>query len=273
MPLPRSVSRTRKPSRPGQHQVEHDEVVRPAARPRSPTSPSSATSAMVALVLEVGPEPVGEVAVVLHDQDAGHGASTDRRRSRRRGVSSRARRPAARPRTAPRRRRPLSTRHSPPCAADQLAHHRQPDPAARHRAALGDQADERLPDPLPIAPTGRRDRASSTSSRASGSLAEPSAQDHGPAVAAVLERVVEQVEQDLVQRVRRPPRPARSRPARCGAAPPRRPPAARTARRSPGPAARAASALRMHRAPSAARRARTGARSPPGGPAGGPPGR
>ena len=102
------------------------------------------------------------------------------------------------------------------------------------------EPDERRPDLLPLAggdagaavlhlDPGQRRRAS----RAAGSP---------PPVAAVPEGVVQQVEQDLGERVRVHRREHASRPARCGAAPPPPRPAARTARRSPAPAAPAGGA-------------------------------
>ena len=202
---------------------------------RSPAVAVGRDLGLMSLELQVGPEPVGQVAVVLDDQDAGHGASTGRSGR----PAARAPRRAAPPRIAPRPPRaapPGTRRRAPrPARAPPPARSRCPAPRGAGRCRTnGSQIRSRIAAGMPGPP-------SSTSIRASASC-RPSAQDHGPTVAAVPHGVVEQVEQDLGERVGVHRRQHASRPARCGAAPPPCPRAARTARRSPGPAARAGGA-------------------------------
>ena len=162
----------------------------------SPAAPSSRDLGRVPLELEVGAEPVGQVPVVLDDQDAGHGASAERRTVRASaGTTAGARQLDHEPRAAARRVL------DPALAAvrrHQLPHHRQADPAAGHASRpagaartaprSGAARSPGCPGPRPPPRSGRARRAARRASVI------------GPA-AAVLDRVVEQVDHDLVQRL------------------------------------------------------------------------
>ena len=119
----------------------------------------------------------------------------------------------------------------PPCPRTSSRTTARPDPAAGHRGRRSMRTNGAQI--RPASPRVRRP-PSSTSSPAAARADRAAPRPPSPAVP---EGVVQQVEQDLASARRRPPAPAPSRRARCGAAPPPSRERARTARRSPAPAA------------------------------------
>ncbi len=108
------------------------------ARERQPRDAVGGDVGRVALVLEVGAEAVGEIAVVLHDQDPGHGTPTA---------------PA---------RRPASERASTRVASGSSTTNREPPPSAnstRHSPAWAATSSRTTARPIPLpgtSPRGRR---------------------------------------------------------------------------------------------------------------------
>ena len=74
MPLGAQTRQEREPVESRDAEVEHDDVGRIGAHHRERLSPVTRDARVVSLAAEVRPERVGEVVVVLDDQDAQTGA-------------------------------------------------------------------------------------------------------------------------------------------------------------------------------------------------------